>query len=144
MHKILNLNDKQDILNLKNEISSINHNVYFETGKVTDLRNIEYRLVKAHGLRKKIENNFSQYLENIGKKLSVSFWNKSKDTYLVIPTKPYAHISSFAKKGTDKEWLAVFNKIKRYIDENEYISTHGHGVAYVHFRIEKYPKYYVW
>ena len=62
---------------------------------------------------------------------------------MVIPIKPYANIYQFAKESSDREWLALFNRVVKNLKSGyKYISTHGHAVPWLHVRIEKYPKYY--
>jgi len=144
MSKFVDLTDKNSLLKIKDEISSVSYDVYFETLPVINLKKVKYRIRKARWLRWKIEHSYDKYLAGNEKKLSIAFWNKNLDTLLVIPTRPYLHISDFAKNGSKREWLALFNRVRENVRYEEHISTHGHGVAWLHIRIEKEPKHYTW
>lgn len=142
----INLLSNESLLKLRDKISSTQHNVFFETGPVLHPKKIQYRLRKATGMRKKLERNFDGEIAASGTPdaKGIGFWNLSHTAYLVIPTTGYLHVSEFAKKGSEEEWMACWDIIRREINKGEYISTHGFGVAWVHFRIEKNPKYYEW
>lgn len=84
------------------------------------------------------------------------FLNKSGDTLLVVPNykkgKNFAHLKNFmlnADISQQKEfWKLVAEAIESQLDElNDddvlCVSTHGHGISYLHVRIEiNKPKYY--
>ena len=60
---------------------------------------------------------------------------------LVIPIKPYVTIYDFAKRATDREWLALFRRTRKLTLKGDTISTHGLGVSWLHVRIENPPEY---
>lgn len=140
----LNFKDKKDILRLKKEISKLDNNIYFQTYPIHDLEKVKYLLTKSNTLPKTIDPiPYQKYVRRDKNKLSTVFPNLSGDVKLVIPIKPYPTIYSFAKKSTEREWLALFNNVvKNFKKEDKFISTHGHGVSWLHVRIERYPKYY--
>lgn len=138
-----NLLSKKNLLELRDEIASLKYNVFFETGPVQNPKKIQYRLRKAMGMRKNLEKNFVNEIGDTDE-LAVGFWNLTHTTYLIVPREGYLHISEFAKKGTEEEWLACWDIVRSKLEKGEYISTHGFGVAWVHFRLEKKPKYYEW
>ena len=143
MSKYLNLKSKESILKLKKKISKTTNNIYFETRKIENLEKIEYRIRKSYPLSEIPDTKpYEEYLMKAGKSLSTQFKNLSGDTILVIPTKHYSNIYQFAKNSTDKEFLALFRRVVKNFKKGDYISTHGHGVSYLHIRIETYPKYY--
>ena len=142
--KIFSLNSKDDLLNLKDNISNYDDDIYFESYYIKDINHIRYRIRKSKGLPRIASGKaYKTYLEKNKNKLSTDFLSLGKDTKLVIPIKSYANIYQFAKYSTNREWLALFNRVKKIFDINDhYISTHGQGVPWLHIRIEKRPKYY--
>lgn len=84
----------------------------------------------------------------------VSFCNLSQDTYLVIPvpngnTDAYSnHLMNFLTKGYEQQkhdLIETFAKQALLMAENNqkiYISTHGHGVPWLHIRLSLNPKHY--
>ena len=142
--KIMDLTNKNDILLLKKEISKTQNNIYFETRIIENFKNIEYIIRRSSSLATIPDiRPYKKYIENANKNsLSTHFYNLSKDTILVIPIKPYANIYQFAIHSSNVEWLALFRKILKNLKKGQFISTHGHGVNYLHVRIENYPKYY--
>jgi hypothetical protein len=143
---IKNFRSKEDLLKLKKEISKYDDDIYFESYEILDLKRVKYRIRKTSGIPK-IPNDraYKKYIDGNKNKLSTEFLSLGGDTTLVIPIKPYANIYQFAKEGSDREWLALFNKVvKNFKNDNDYyISTHGHAVSWLHVRIENRPKYYV-
>jgi len=141
--KVVNLKSKTDLLKLKKEISSYNNNIYFQSYPINDLKEVRYNIVKSNSFLPKVVDSgpYKEYIDN--RKISTCFRNLAGDVKLVIPIKPYPTIYYFALNGSEKEWLALFNKVvNNFKKEDKFISTHGHGVAWLHVRIEKYPKYY--
>ena len=143
---LLNLSNKQNLLDLKKKIANLKYQVYLETLPHNGI--FKYRLRKIDKNREISDTPdpvpYREYLEKNSGKLTAVFKNLSGEVLLIIPTKPYASISQFARQGSDREWLALFNKANMCLKKGEYLSTHGHGVAWLHLRIEKFPKYYNW
>tara|TARA_B100001113_G_scaffold316643_1_gene283561 strand:+ start:754 stop:1305 length:552 start_codon:yes stop_codon:yes gene_type:complete len=141
--KTLNLRSKEGILDLKREIASKQNNIYFETRKVENLNEIQYRIRKSSRLPSVPDKGpYKNYLDDTSKSLSTQFLNLSRDALLVIPSKPYANIYQFATRSSDREWLALFRRVVKNVKKGQFISTHGHGVSYLHVRLEDNPKYY--
>ena len=141
--KILNLTNKKGILDFKKEIASKQNNIYFEARKLDKLNKIEYRIRKSPRLPSVPDSRpYKNYLDKNFRSLSTQFLNLSKDAILVIPNKPYANIYQFAIRSSDREWLALFRRVAKNVKKGQYISTHGHGVSYLHVRLESNPKYY--
>ncbi len=143
--KIMDLTNKNDILLLKKEISKTQNNIYFETRKIENYTKIEYRIRRSLSSLATIPDikPYKKYIDNANKNsLSTHFYNLSKNTILVIPIRPYANIYQFAIHSSNIEWLGLFRKILKNLKKGQFISTHGHGVNYLHVRIENYPKYY--
>jgi hypothetical protein len=100
---------------------------------------------------------FDEYLNKAEKTdAAVSFWNRAKNTLLIVPTpqkgKNYAHLAEFMKNASPlkqkKFWKFVAKTIETELKELKkddilYVSTHGHGVPYLHIRLEiNKPKYF--
>lgn len=140
---------KNNLLHLKKIIKNKkNENIYFQTSEINNQKDIKFRITNSfYPLDKPIDLiTYKPYLDKTPRALSVCFMNLNKDTLLVIPGKPYRNIYDFAVNSTDREWLALWRKVK-YITKNlhsYFISTHGHGVSYLHIRIELFPKHYSW
>ena len=134
--------DEKSLLRIKKQIMSIPDTVYFETSQIIKLDRVKYRIRKSKWLRPWLESDFLPYIKGNEKKLSISFPSIYEDTMLVIPTKPYLNISDFAKRGSDREWLALFRRVKKLVRKGDHVSTHGHGVSWLHIRIEEDPKHY--
>jgi wobble nucleotide-excising tRNase len=141
---MINLKSKEELLKLKNEISKLNNNIYFETYIIDDITRVKYRIRESYSLPSIADDiPYKKYITKNKNSLSTEFLSLDKKTKLIIPIKPYATIYQFALNGSDKEWLALFNRVvKNFKKDDKYISTHGHGVSWLHVRIEKIPKYY--
>ena len=67
---------------------------------------------------------------------------------LVIPLEQFVNIIDFTKNSNETQWLLLWKNVlfasNKMLLQNKYvhISTHGHGVNWLHVRIEKIPKYY--
>jgi len=137
------LNRGEDLLKIKQEIAELPYTVYFETEHISDFNEIEYRIRPSSWLRPRLEYDYLPYIKGNEKKLSVSFPSiRNPNIMLIIPTKGFLHISDFAKHATDRQWLALFRHVRRLTRKNDCISTHGHGVSWLHIRIEEEPLYY--
>jgi hypothetical protein len=95
---------------------------------------------------------YSEYLKNSKKDSDfVSFPNLGQTGILVIPKdtgRNYSDLRNFIINGGNFQKMFEFIKkeIKKCFDERNfkkiYLSTHGHGVPWLHFRIFQEPKYY--
>ena len=87
-----------------------------------------------------------------GKLLVVNFPNLRGDAHLVVPSpisgqEDFTHLASFLRSAEEDQihqfWQAVGRSFKSKINEEPiWLSTHGLGVAWLHVRIDQYPKYY--
>jgi len=133
----------RSLLKLKRTISQLQNNIYLQSSPVEDLRKVNFRIVRSYPLPYRADPvPYSEYLEHAGRKLTLNFVNLTGDVMLIIPTKPYATIYLFAKEASDREWLALFRRTASLTKKGDHISTHGHGVSWLHVRIEETPKYY--
>lgn len=136
------LNKGEDLLKIRRQIAKLPYTVYFETEIIKDMNKIRYRIRQSRWLRPRLEYDYLPYIEGNERKLSVSFPSIYEDTILVIPTKGFVNISDFAKHATERQWLALFRHVRKLSKKGDAISTHGHGVAWLHVRIEEDPKHY--
>ena len=84
-----------------------------------------------------------------------AFWNLNKTTRLIVPiprkNKDYKTMKDFIDNASKTQQIAFWKRVAKEImdvlkihpDKDVYISTHGLGVHYFHFRIEWFPKYYL-
>ena len=80
-----------------------------------------------------------------------TFWNLGGDAMLVAPcpaeTGNFAHLASFSATASaerqDALWKAVGDAlVSRIGPEPLWLSTAGHGVGWLHVRLDSRPKYY--
>ena len=78
---------------------------------------------------------------------AISFPSLSKNIDLVVPCKyskkvDYTSISTFSRTAPIKQQVAFWNKVGENIKVGDWVSTSGLGVAWLHVRIARRPKYY--
>jgi hypothetical protein len=81
-----------------------------------------------------------------------TFGNLGGDAWLVAPCpagpdSPYAHLAQFVRSATqsqqDSLWEAVGHALESHIGPRPlWLSTAGHGVGWLHVRLDSRPKYY--
>jgi hypothetical protein len=136
---------------------SIKNRFMYETSMCNrDLTNIYYeKFIETEQLEHIMSQNYGSFIEHIAMSLNkhvTSFYNKSKDTLLIIPipkkNKNFSTIKDFMDNASKKQQQYFWNRVSKEIllfltkNENVFISTHGLGVHYFHIRLCKYPKYY--
>ena len=106
----------------------------------------------------KLKKNHSKNHSNDQKSEAIYFPNISGDTILVVPVpttdpeidKYSSDLMTFLKHGHKRQQhclISLFAKTAlQLIDtcKKIYISTHGHGVAWLHVRLSNTPKYYTY
>ena len=115
---------------------------------------VEYKILRQDSLAK--EQDYTSFNKKFPTDKScdvISFKNLSGDTSLIVPCpdvgKNYAHIKLFNKNASDSKkkelWKKVAEEITNIInndkDQEIYLNTHGHGVPYLHVRVDLTPKY---
>lgn len=124
---------------------------YFEAPNLKSINiPLEFVLVESDTLHTK-KANWGPYRDymSLGKH-ATSFDNKDGEFRLIIPTKKgdYGHVADFMKSATDKEIQEVLHLTAKEIHDASksrkplYLSTHGDGVSWLHFRVGRTPKYY--
>merc|ERR1711860_49151 len=100
----------------------------------------------------KFEEHLKEYR---GQEIARWFLSLSKEP-LVAPAwvgedaDTYAHLAKFVQKASDKQQLALWQKLgealKQKLEEKTsayiWVSTSGTGVPWLHLRIDSKPKYY--
>ena len=131
-----------------------------------DETKFEYTLISDKILDKKSANPsaFSKEISTAHKKgeRSTHFLNLGKNARLIIPsnldkktkTKQFAHIARFVREASKEDilsfWKTVFTSLKNELQEKHkknpnqwtWLNTHGHGVPWLHMRVDSRPKYY--
>lgn len=82
----------------------------------------------------------------------VAFDNLSRDAMLVVPSPQgpdpaYVHLASFVRCAplaqVDALWQVVGRTVKRRLSDRPlWVSTAGGGIAWLHVRLDSWPKYY--
>ena len=82
----------------------------------------------------------------------VSFANLSGDATLIVPSPrtdidAYGHLAAFIRQAPSSQvnalWHVIGNTVKSRIGKTPlWLSTAGGGVAWLHVRLDSYPKYY--
>ena len=117
----------------------------------------EYELIPEENLSDVQDFSvYSNHLSDIPKyKNSISFMNPSNKTMLIIPKpvkyKNFSHIGNFTEYASETHKKSLYKNIAMNIlnvlddlkpGEWIFLSTHGLGVPYLHYRIELSPQYY--
>jgi hypothetical protein len=145
---ILDLTDKKSILKLRREIiaqiKKKNTWVYFISKPVTDPKKVCYtlrsKIIKK--INKQPGREFKKYVSKSRGDVT-SFYSPRK-TLLVIPRKGYINIADFAKRCTQREWIRLWRrtlKESKKMKKPFYILTHGHGVNWLHIRLQRTNPY---
>ena len=115
----------------------------------------EFVLVETSGFGKADSSSFKEYLANKEDNQTVMFKNLSGDTNLITinssntKNQTFCHIMEFMKNSTYENKHKLLKKIGEEMLNHTngtnpvYLSTHGHGVPWLHIRICVKPKYYV-
>lgn len=88
--------------------------------------------------------------------LALHFTSATGSSELIIPNplksesaSKFTHIRNFMRYGDDKQrlafWSTVAHAAQLFLKKNGivYLKTHGHGIDYFHFRLQKTNAYYV-
>jgi len=113
-------------------------------------KTVYFEIAPATGIDNTVNHkSFSKYINQCeNNNDATSFWNPSKDARLIIPCSPHAHIARFNQDASLQTQINLWNTIKdELLDSLQfynyvYLTTHGHGVSWLHFRIEHIPKYW--
>tara|TARA_Y100000389_G_scaffold171933_1_gene179941 strand:+ start:3606 stop:4172 length:567 start_codon:yes stop_codon:yes gene_type:complete len=142
-----NMLSTANLLSLRNELINLPGQDYYieeHRGKLEIVKTKRKLAINVD------EKPYEEYIK-MAKKQNLKytqFYNRSGDTLLFIPiAKASPNITHFAKNTNKEEWLGLWKVVKQHLNKNKkkklFISTHGHGVDYLHVRLEEHPKYYV-
>ena len=135
------------------------YNAYFwETPPITQqiaTRPFEFVLVESPALADLIADPrpFAQHFDAVGAEVDVAaFRNLGGDAFLVAPTprapfEAYPHVAAFSRKAPLAQqhafWRAVGTTMAEQLSDRPlWLSTSGLGVAWLHARLDTWPKYY--
>lgn len=154
----VNLQSTKSIFNLRkillkyiNKYATSNKSfvwIYFISENITDTSNISFKLKhKIITTTKPID--LITYKEYIDSGLGYTSIFKSLDnkTLLIIPRVAYKNLTDFVLRCGGEAWLKLWSTVRIIADlliqkyGSIYISTHGHGVNYLHIRLERRLKY---
>lgn len=123
--------------------------------KQTAKRPFEFVLVNSPGFveRKTDHRSFSEHFTDASKDDGVvHFLNLSGDATLVVPSPRtgddvYGHLAAFVRGAPESQisslWRVLGQAVTAHLSEIPiWVSTAGGGVAWLHVRIDRRPKYY--
>jgi hypothetical protein len=123
--------------------------------KATAKRGFEFALVDSPDLARLTPNphSYALHFEAADAEV-VEFANLGGDAFLVAPTPraaphTYAHLAAFARGAPAEQqhafWRTVGARVAgRLSDRPLWLSTCGLGVAWLHARLDSWPKYYTY
>ncbi|MBV7327236.1 hypothetical protein KFU94_03070 [Chloroflexi bacterium TSY] len=143
------------------EPENVPHPAYFwevpPVTKITVTKPFEFVLVDSPQLAGLAPNPtaFESYFKEGNKNQEIAtFPNIRKDAWLVVPCPQssmdaYPHIAAFVRKAPTSQkhalWQIVGRTIEQQLHERPiWLSTSGLGVAWLHIRLDTYPKYYTY
>ena len=138
LRKIINRTQPPDCLNWDNCKSW----TYFISEPIKSITKIKFRLVrKPFKINKTPGSEYKKYINDPSHcGMSTIFSSKSHESIgLVIPCKPYINLNDFSFNAPDTEWYSLWNTVRLGTSNMKkpfYISTHGHGVNWLHIRLE--------
>ena len=117
----------------------------------------EYELIPEDELPD--DQDFTPYIDHLTNlpksKHSVSFMNLTNNIMLIVPkpvkNKNFSHINNFTQNASETHKKSLYRNIAINLEnvlndlkptEYVYLSTHGLGVPYLHYRIEITPQYF--
>jgi hypothetical protein len=113
---------------------------------------LRYTIVDATTSFSNVKQNSRSFRKYFTDEDAVAFDNLSGDTKLVVPTDQdestnYAHLLSFLRTASNEQidstlQLLATSVLEEVDNRKYYVSTHGLGVHWLHFRICETPKYY--
>jgi hypothetical protein len=145
LRKIINRTQPPDCLNWEDCKSW----TYFISEPIKDITKIKFRLVrKPFKINKTPGSEYKKYINDPSHcGMSTIFSSKSDESIgLVIPCKPYINLNDFSFNAPDTEWYSLWNTVRLATSNMKkpfYITTHGHGVNWLHIRLENKLKYNV-
>jgi hypothetical protein len=87
-----------------------------------------------------------------GRVAAIVFPNLDRTALLVVPepyqNRKYGHIAEFIRNAPSQQihkvLILLAQTVKEHGPEYPWISTHGHGVPWLHIRLDSIPRYLEW
>ncbi len=116
-------------------------------------RRFEFVLLDSPGLDVPPDvRAFSENFSSASEQDVISFHNLGHDALLVVPLPrgpdtAYGHLAAFTRYAPEAQnhalWKAVGRRLEQAVGERPvWVSTAGGGVAWLHVRLDSWPKYY--
>ncbi len=115
----------------------------------------EFVLIDSPSLvtRRPDVKTYDEYFERANADGIVSFMNYGGDALLISPTpvesehRSYGHLAAFVRSAPVPQVQALWREVgkqmaSRVADSPVWLNTHGGGVAWLHVRLDRTPKYY--
>lgn len=127
---------------------------FYETSRIDNHMSNKYK--ERYIVSKKLNfpqdsTQFNTHIQKSNNKYFVSFWNLSKDSFLLCPMprrgKDFSTIKTFIDNASQIQqkyfWIEAARLVKKLLKTHEhiYVNTHGSGVPYFHLRFDTIPKY---
>jgi len=130
------------------ELINIPYKAYFwECDQVNMKKPFRFAVYESKTLSKRIQDNNAFDGKIDCYKNVIKFPSLSKDMNLISPCNKnknsnYTSLATFSRTAPLKQQISFWVKVGNSIKEDDWISTSGLGVSWLHLRIEKYPTYY--
>lgn len=81
MSSIINLKSREELLKIKQKISKLNNNIYFESYEINDITKVKYRIRDSYSLPSIADDiPYKKYINKNKNSLSTEFLSLDKST----------------------------------------------------------------
>lgn len=133
-------------------LSTHNSHLPFEC-VLLDAPELLHRPVDKHAFAEHFNQTDSMALDSLASDSIAAFRNLGNDAMLIVPTPVdgpddhYTHLAAFIRSAPDWHSTALWQRLGQTISDTlgaqpVWVSTAGDGVAWLHIRLDSYPKYY--
>lgn len=130
------------------ELINIPYKAYFwECEQVNMKKPFRFAVYESKTLEKRIQDNNAFDGKINCRKNEIKFPSLDKHIHLISPCNKYSNsnytsLATFSRTVPLKQQVSFWRKVGNSIKEDDWVSTSGLGVSWLHLRISKYPKYY--
>lgn len=130
------------------ELINIPYKAYFwECDQVNMKKPFRFVVYESKTLAKRIQDNNAFDGKINCTKNEIKFPSLHKNIDLISPCNKYSNsnytsLATFSRTAPLKQQISFWRKLGNSIKEDDWVSTSGLGVSWLHLRISKYPKYY--